>query len=90
MPTVQALSIQVTQDIKLSLMSMYRHRLSQEHRVISQVYKWDNPLSNPIQADPTIVELLLNRPERRSLHGTVLKYEEPLEPVAEDEWEASR
>ena len=68
---------------------MYRRRLRQEHRAVSQIYRRDDSFSDSAQADKTVVELLLNRPERRSLRGTVLKYAEPLEPVAEDDWEAS-
>jgi len=67
---------------------MYRRRLSQEHGAVSQVYKRDASLGGFAQADETIIEMLLNRPERRPLHGTVLRYGEPLEPIAEDEWEA--
>ncbi len=89
MLAIPVLPVSVTRNTQFRLLSMYRHRLSQEHRAVSQIYRRDDSFSDSAQADKTVVELLLNRPERRSLRGTVLKYEEPLEPVAEDDWEAS-
>lgn len=87
---IQALSVSVTRNTEHRLLLMYRRRLGQEHRAISQIYKREDAFGGSAQADETIIEMLLNRPERRSLRGTVLKYEEPLEPVAEDEWEAAQ
>lgn len=83
----------VTRTTELRLLSMYRRRLSQEHRAVSQIYRRDDSFSDSAQAeqsDKTVVELLLSRPSHRSLHGTVLRYDGPLEPIAEDEWEASK
>lgn len=85
---IPVLPVSVTRTIELRLLSMYRRRLSQEHQAVSQIYRRDDSFSDSTQADKTVVELLLDRPSHRSLHGTVLRYEGPLEPIAEDDWDA--
>jgi len=90
MMTIQSTLVLATPDTELRLLAMYRHRLSQEHREISQVYKREGAPCLSAPADETIIKMLLDRPARRSLRGTVLRYEEPLEPVADDEWEATQ
>ena len=90
MMTIQSTLVSAAPGTELRLLAMYRNRLSQEHWAISQVYKREGAPCLSAPADKTIVQMLLDRPERRSLRGTVLRYEEPLEPVAEDEWEATQ
>ena len=82
--------VSATRGTQLRLLSMYRRRLSQEHWAVSQVYKPEDASGISAPADGTIIQMLLGRPERRPLRGTVLRYEEPLEPVADDEWEAAQ
>ena len=90
MTTIQMTLVSTTPATELRLLAMYRRRLSQEHRAISQVYKTEGAPFLSAPADETIIKMLLDRPERRSLRGTVLRYEGPLEPIAEDDWEAAQ